>query len=75
MKYRQLQGGFALLTRGFGPHWGHSPQTPNICSRSALIIIVRPRLASFYKSLPDASAIQSTILFDTICLNCFTYIG
>jgi len=33
----QLQGGFAPLTRGFapGPHWGLSPQTPIIGSRSA----------------------------------------
>ena len=35
VKCRQLQGGFAPLTRGVapGPHWGHSPQTPVVALR------------------------------------------
>ena len=44
--FRQLQGGLApdLPTRRFapGPHWGQSPQTPNIGSRSALAMNVVP---------------------------------
>ena len=35
VKCRQLQGGFAPLTRGVAPglHWGHSPQTPVVALR------------------------------------------
>ena len=45
LKCRQLQGGFAPLTRGFAPvpHWGHSPKTPVIGSRTALAMKVRPQ--------------------------------